>query len=263
MKKILTVLSPMDSPWRAMRISTQVAKNHSAEIHLVFLILPDEDVDYNYRFPNDLSIAEDFPDGKIISESNRQLIEDKINLFKQECNSSEMRLTFKKNISVDELLDQTAEADLLVADEGANFLSKILPNLHCPAFIAADDHLPQKVVLMFNNSDSSKLAIQKYAELLPEFKDLPTFLLSINPKDENENQQYLQTELAGKFSDISLKSLSGNVKEEIDHFLQELPGPVLAVMGAFGRSEFSMFFHESLAKKVMKESQVSLFIAHK
>ena len=162
MKKIVTALAPIDTPWPAMKISTRVAKNHSAEIHLVFLSSAGDDVDYNYPYPNDLSLAEDLPVGKLISESNQELIEDKLDLFKQECGSAGINLSFEKNISVEMLIKETDDADILVADEGANFLSDILPNLHCPAFIAGDDHLPEKVVLLFNNSDNSKFAIEKY-----------------------------------------------------------------------------------------------------
>ncbi len=151
---------------------------------------------------------------------------------------------------------------MLIADEGANFLSKILPHLHCPAFIAGDDHLPQKAVLMFNNSDSSKFAIEKYKQLLPEFKDLPTFLLSINPKDENEIKNYVQRNLNDTYTNISTTSLTGKVDKEMEHFLSELPGHIVVVMGAFGRSEISRFFHESLANTIIKDKTVSLFIAH-
>lgn len=263
MKKIVAALAPIDPPWSAMRISIQLARNHSAEIHLVFLILPGEDVDYAYPYPNDLPITEDFPDGEIISESNQELIKDKVNLFKQECASAGIKLSFERNISVEQLVKETAGADLLVADKGADFLSKILSHVHCPAFIVTDDHLPEKVVLMFNNSDSSKFAIEKYSDLFPEFKNLPSFLLSINPKHESEIQNYLQKNLSSTFTNISIRSLSGKVEIQMDHFLSELPGHILVVLGAFGRSEISRFFHESLADTVLRNKTVSLFIAHK
>ena len=103
----------------------------------------------------------------------------------------------------------------------------------------------------------------KNTALLPEFKDIPTLLLSINPKDEVENKKYLQQNLNDLFNDISIKSLTGKVEKEMERFLSELPGNILVVMGAFGRSEISRFFHESLANIVMKDRRVSLFIAHK
>ncbi len=263
MKKIVTALAPIDTPWPAMRISIQFARNHSVEIHLVFLTLPDADLDYMYPYPNDLPLSEDFSDGKMISESNQELIKDKLNLFKQECESAAINLSFERNISVEKLIKESTNADLLIADGGANFLSKILPHLHCPAFIAGDDHIPEKVVLMFNDSDSSKFAIEKYGQLLPEFKDLPTFLLSINPKDENEIQNYVQKNLNDTYTNISTKSLTGKVEKEMENFLSELTGHILVVIGAFGRSEISRFFHESLANIVMRDKKVSLFIAHK
>ncbi len=116
MKKILAALDPMNTPWPVITFATHFAKNNGASVHLVFLTLP-EDVDYNYPFPNDLSAAEDFTNRKNISDSNAQLIEDKIQLFKQECESSQISFSFEKNISVEELIKKTGDADILIADE--------------------------------------------------------------------------------------------------------------------------------------------------
>ena len=261
MKKIVAALDPMDNPWPVITFATHFAKNDGASVHLVFLTLPEE-VDYNYPYPNDLSAAEDFTTRQNISDSNAQLIEDNIQLFKQECESSKTRFSSEKNISIEELIKKTEDADLLVADEGTGFLKKVLPHIHCPALIAGEDHLPEKVVLMFNNSDNSKFAIESYISLLPQFQKLPTFLLSINPDDEKENENYLNN-LKSSFTDISLKSLYGNVEKQMEDFLSGLSGHILVIMGAYGRSEISRFFHKSRANSVMKEKNISLFIAHK
>ena len=262
MKKIITALDPIDSPWPVIRFATHFAKNYSASIHLVFLVLPQADLDYSYPFPNDLSIAEEIPDQKKISESNDQLIEDSTSLFRQECESSGINFSFNKKVSAEELIKKTADADILIADKGANFLQKVLPHLHCPAIVANEDNLPEQAVLMFNNSTSSKFAIDSYISLLPEFKNLATYLLSINPDEEKENESYLP-KLKSSFTDISYKSLHGNEEQKTSDFLSGLSGRVLVVMGAFGRSGISRFFHKSLANSVVKEDNVSLFIAHK
>ncbi|MGN6247429.1 MAG: hypothetical protein ACTHNG_03685 [Ginsengibacter sp.] len=262
MKKIITVLRPIDSPWPAMRISTFIAKKNSAAIHLVFLSTSSEDVDYNYPFPNDLSTVDDFTGDQQISESNQGLIEDKLELFKQECQSGGIDLSFEKNISIEEFCSKTEDADLLVANETADFLPDVLHDIQCPAFLAAFDHLPERSVLMFNNSENSKLAIESFSALLNVFTNLPSILLSINPKEETAVEDYAN-QLQGRFPDISTKFLQGKVKKEMEHFLSELPGHILVVMGAFDRSEISEFFHESLAKTVIRDKKYSLFIAHK
>lgn len=261
MKKIVAVLDPIDNPWPVITFSTHLAKNDEASVRLVFLTLSEE-VDYNYPYPNDLSTAEDFTTRKNISDSNAQLIDDNTHLFKQECERAQIIFIAEKNISSEELINKTEEADILVADEGTGFLKKVLPHIHCPALIAGEDHLPEKVVLMFNKSDNSKLAIESYISLLPQFQKLPTFLLSINPDDEKENENYLN-KLESSFEDISLRSLYGKVENQMEGFLSGLSGHILVIMGAFGRSEISGFFHKSRAKSVMKIKNVSLFIAHK
>ena len=220
MKNILVALDPINTPWPVITFATHFAKNNGASVHLVFLSLP-EDVNYNYPFPNDLSAAEDFTNKKNISDSNAQLTEDKIQLFKQECESSQISFSFEKNISVEELIKKTGNADILITDAEADFLPKVLPHLHCPALIAGEDHLPQKAVLLFNNSNNSKWAIESYSSLLPQFQNLPTYLLSINPDNEKENVNYLNN-LKSSFADISLKSLHGNVENQIADFLNDL-----------------------------------------
>lgn len=261
MKKIVAALDPMDNPWPVITFATHFAKNDGASLHLVFLTLP-EDVDYNYPFPNDLSAAEDFSDRQNITDSNAQLIEDNIRLFKQECESSQIIFISEKNISVEELIKKTEDADILVADEGTGFLKKVLSHIHCPALIAGEDHLPEKVVLMFNNSDNSKFAIESYLSLLTQFQNLPTYLFSINPDDEKENENYLNN-LKSSFADISLNVLHGNEEKQMENFMSGMSGNILVIMGAFGRNEISRFFHKSLANSVMKEKRISLFVAHK
>ena len=180
----------------------------------------------------------------------------------QECQSGGIDLSFEKNISIEELCKQTSDADLLVADESSDFLPDILHDIQCPAFLAAFDHLPERTVLMFNNAENSRFVIESFSNLLTGLTNLPTILLSINPKEEKPVNDYAN-QLKTKFPEVSIKYLNGKVKKEMEHFLSELPGHVLVVMGGFDRSEISEFFHESLAKTVIRDKKYSVFIAHK
>ncbi|MGN6342827.1 MAG: hypothetical protein ACTHML_17770 [Ginsengibacter sp.] len=118
---------------------------------------------------------------------------------------------------------------------------------------------------MSDNSFSAKIAIEAYISLLPEYLRLTTSFVSINPQqeDEKEMKTYFKEKLQSHFPDLTFQKLEGKVKNEFENFLDQIAVPVLIVMGAFGRSSLSEFFHPGLAKTALKEKGVSLFIAHK
>lgn len=265
MKKILTAFYATDNPWHVINFATSYAKEHSSVINAVFLSTNQEGINADYPFPNDLSITQEQNTLESIIENNNKLIDQNIKLFKEECELAGISFKADKNISIQELIDNTDDVDLIAIDSHSDFLNKILPHIHCPAFLASAYELPQKVILMYNNSPSSKSSIEMYISLLPQFKSLPTYLLSINPEkaDENEMKIYSKEKLQSHFSDLTLKLLYGNKEHEMDVFFSEIPGRLLAVMGAFGRSALSRFFHQSFANTVLDKSGVSLFISHK
>lgn len=265
MKKILTAFNAINTPWHVITFVTKFAKQHSSSVHAIFLNTKKEAVNSEYPFPNDLFVTEKNLTDESIAYSNNKVTDDNIKIFKDECDVAGITFSSDKNVSIQQLIDQTANAGLLIVDSKSDFLENLLPHIHCPTLLASASELPQKVVLMYDESPSAKLAIEMYASLLSEFRDLPTFLLSINAekKDNTENELYFKEKLQPNFTNLSFKNLHGNVEHETENFIAELPGHVLVVMGAFGRSALSRFFHQSLANKILDKPSVSLFMAHK
>ena len=224
----------------------------------------DESGNLNYSFPNDLSITQDFSGTENISQINSQLIEDNIKIFKKECEHNGVTFRIQKNITIKQLIDETMDSNLIIADSESNFIERILPKIHCPSFLTSTTELPQKVALMYDNNLSSKLAIETYISLFPDLANLPTWLFFINPDEEDkmEMQLYFKEKLQPRFSNLMLQIATGNTKNEFKNFLDQLSAPALAVMGAFGRSAFSNFFKPSLARTALKEKNISLFVAH-
>lgn len=261
MKKIICALDPIDSPWPVIAFATHFAKNNVASVSLLFLTLPGADTDYSYSFPNDLSSAENIPGERSIAESNDQLTEDNMRVFKEELEPVVKTFSSGKITAVDDLIERTTGSEMLIANKGANFLSETLPNLTCPVLIAGEDHLPEKVVLLFNQSDGSKIAIEKYIALLHEYLHLPTILLAVNGHEE-ENEVYF-TRLKSSFEEISIKSLEGDEEKKIKSFLSGLSGHILVVLDGVARSGISRLFHESLIDSLLKETNISVFFAAK
>lgn len=265
MKKILAAFYPPVTPVHITTFVVRFAKQNSASIHAVYLSESKELINSDYPFPNDLSMTEDVSRQENISEENSKLIEDYIKVFKKECALNGISCSIEKNISVEQLIEKTAGSDLLITDSEINFPEEVLSKIHCPAFITSTNEPPQEVILMSDNSVSSKIAIEAYMSLLPQFRLLTSYFVSINPKQEEEKEMkiYFKEKLQAHFPDLIFQKLNGKVKAEFKNFIDDLSVPVLIVMGAFGRGSLSEFFHPSLAKTAWKRKEVSLFIAHK
>ena len=264
MKKILIAFSLDVAPWHVITFAIKFAKQNSAAIHAVYLSKKRDRINSDYPFPNDLSMAEDLSKEKDIFDENNQLIDDNLKAFKNECELNGVNFSTEKNISIKKLIYETADFDLLIGDVNVDFIEKVLTNIQCPALITSTDKMPQTIALMYDNGPSSKLAIETYISLFPEFSNLPTKLLSINPnqEDEFEMQRYFQEKLQPHFSNLMLQIEKGNKKRKLENFLDQVAGEVLVVMGGFERSAVSDFFNPSFAKPVLKRKDISLFIAH-
>ncbi len=264
MKKIIVAFTLLDTPWSVLAFATKFATLHSAHIHAIFLRSGKEKTNSQYPFPNDLSITEEYS-GKNISTSDKEIIENNIKILKDECNSVGIHFTADKDVSISQLIENTWDADLLIVDSKFRLLENVLPHIHCPAFLVSNGEIPQASVLMYNASVSSQFAVERYISLLPEFKNLPTYMLSVNSEKSNStaNEKYFEEKLQPHFKDPALKILHGNAANEMKNFIDGLPGHIIVVMGAFGRSAVSMFFHQSLANSFLDKNKVSLFIAHK
>jgi nucleotide-binding universal stress UspA family protein len=112
---------------------------------------------------------------------------------------------------------------------------------------------------------SSRNAIEKFAALFPRLTTLPAQLVSINLKEEEQlaNEQYINHKLMDVYTKLTKYSLHGNIEKELLKFLGEESERIMVVMGAFGRSDVSRFFRDSLAKVILEKTRLSLFIVHK
>jgi nucleotide-binding universal stress UspA family protein len=77
-----------------------------------------------------------------------------------------------------------------------------------------------------------------------------------------EHKEFINQVLPDYFSNYTLELLEGNVKKEIDNFVQQYPENTVVVLGAFGRTALSRLFHPSLAKEILNETKATVFIAH-
>ena len=264
MKKILVVFNGINAPWHILRFATSIAKTKDALVQGIFLM----DHEVKDPFPNDLALTETDVTRGTVSEEDAILESHNITMFENICKASGVVCQIEKKALLEELIEQSSQADLVVVDTTPDFqeysLHDILKDAHCPVcLVSINTPVVEKIILLYNGSASSKFAIERFNDLFPEWLHLPTTLLSINPPEKFENDDFLNNWLPGHFTQLDIVRLHGNEKKELVNFLNKDPNNVLVVMGAFGRNIISRFFHHSLSNVILDETKVSLFTTHK
>lgn len=264
MKRILIPFTVMHTPLNALAFAAKISKEQSVPIHGIFLKEAPESIGFRYPFPNDFPLTEEKLSSENIAAENSRIMDDKIKLFKDECEAEGIAYKIEKDISINQFIDETSDADLMVTDTRAVFLEDVLPHSNCPAYIVSESELPGKIVLLYDGSDSSRHAVKMYTSFYPEWLSLPTSVVSINlsEKEQKEIESFIKKGLQPQLKNFRIQSLHGNKEKELIAFLEQQDNGTLVVMGAFGRSAISRFFHESLANAVIENTRCSLFIAH-
>jgi nucleotide-binding universal stress UspA family protein len=215
--------------------------------------------------------ASEFVVSEDMDQDNRDLTKANIRVFKDSCLDAGISFSVDADmeISVEELIDHSAFSDLILCDSkeqlGTISLRELLTDTHCPVLLVPENpDLPQRTVLCYDESFSSIYAIKMYSYLFPEWKDLPSHVLTINPKGDNglKYDDYLSDWLPRHFSNLQQQAPQGNLQRELVGFIRKGEQPTLVVMGAYGRNAISRLFHQSLANIVIEETNALLFIMH-
>jgi hypothetical protein len=264
MKKIIIVFNGINAPWHILRFATNIAKINGALAQGIFLM----DHEIKDPFPNDLALTETHVNRESLSEEDAILESHNITMFENICKTSGVDCQVEKNVSLEELIEQSRQADLIITDTTPDLqeysLNDILKDAHCPVcLVSIITPVVEKIILLYNGSASSKFAIERFCDLFPGWTHLPTTLLSINQPEKIENDEYSAGWLPKHFTQLDNINLHGNEKRELVNFLNKDANNVLVVMGAFGRSVISRFFHHSLSNVILGETKVSLFTTHK
>lgn len=271
MKKILLVVNGNNYSTELADFAIKIARRGNDLLHAVF-VSPVAHQMVHYPFPSDLPLAAAEVVGtEDMRNSYRELIKANMKLFKDSCVNKNISYLIDPDIdiTIDELIDHSAFSDLIICSAkeefGAYSFRDLLSDTHCPVMLVPDEaNMPQTAILCYDESFSSIYAIKMYSYLFPEWKDLPTFVLSINPKGDNGNKfdDYLSDWIPQHFPNLQRHALEGNLQRELLSFIRQDDKHSIVVMGAFGRNAISRLFHRSLANVVLEDTSASLFIIH-
>jgi nucleotide-binding universal stress UspA family protein len=271
MKKIRLVYNGETYSKHLTEFGIKISSQTDALLHAVF-ISPFVQQINQYPFPGELP----FTGGGLltteeIQREHKELVQLNMDLFISTCEEANIdyKIDDDTGLTIDELVDHSAFADLILLDARESFGSysfrDVLTDAHCPVLLVSENAtVPQKAILCYDENFSSIYAIKMYSYLFPEWKDIPTYLLSINPKGDNGNRYngYMDDWLQERFSNLKKVELEGNLQRELAGYIQRDDHDCIVVMGAFGGNAMARIFHRSLANVVLEETSASIFIIH-
>lgn len=276
MKKILVVFDGLKYSDSAVAYAIDIAKDSNALLVGVFLHdMSYLSISYTYRWGSPYTNAWEStykPD-----PADEEKIKANTSIFASKCEQAgvKFKMHIDRGVPVEELLQESAFADLLIMDARLAFSNvaedemaaqfiEMLSEVQCPVLIVPS--VFEKInnaILTYDGSASSTYAIKMYSYLFPEWKNYPTRMVSVNAEHpEMEQKHHILDLLNERFMDFHTDVLIGSAKQTLLTYLKTITNNTVVVMGAYGRPALSMLFRKSMANAVIREVMVPVFIAH-
>lgn len=200
-----------------------------------------------------------------------------IKVFRQCCEErgAEAHIHRDRGIPLDELVEESRFADLLVVDPetsfekrkaGASgkFVKDVLQEAECPVILAPYSfHSVDEIVFAYNGSASSVFAIKQFTYLFPQWRDKQVTIIDVKEENDNaiEHQYKMKEWLKAHYTNVELKVLTGDPSDQLFGQLIDKKNAIV-VIGAYGRSMLSNFFQRSHAHLIVKTVNLPIFITH-
>ena len=275
-KKIIAAFDGTKYSEGAVKYAVEIAKATNSLLVGVFI----QDMRYlnlTYAYAWDQPFV-DFATIEKTQAEEKEKVSLNISLFKRACEDSGVnhKVHLDKGVPVQELLNESTFADLLILDSHTTFFSfeekgpspflrDLLTDSNCPVLILPHNYSPiEKTVLCYDGSPSSVYAIRMYSYLFTELTGLKTTVVTVNEKSTNHVKEgwNFKDLVHTHFSNSDYVVLSGDAEKELIDYLKLNGQNSLVVMGAYGRNALSRLFHQSLSNKVIQELHVPVFITH-
>lgn len=200
-----------------------------------------------------------------------------IRLFDGACDRRVVRSAIHRDSRdpLEEIVRESRFADLMVVDpeisfDGgprrvpSEFVESLLGKAECPVVLSPSsfDGI-EEIVLAYDGSASSVFAIKQFSYLLPELSDKRVIVTQVHKKQDwsvKERKQIGEL-LQPHFSAVGFHTLVGDPDEALFEFLLKKKNAFL-VMGSYGRTAISRYFHRSTSSLLARVLNLPIFIAH-
>jgi len=182
-----------------------------------------------------------------------------------------------KNIAIQDLKHESIYSDLLIIDtketlthyaerQPTRFIRDLLCDAQCPVLLVPQKFkIVEKIILLFDGEPSAVHAIKMFSYLLPQFSQIETEVLSVNPVNSTlhmPDNKLMKEFIKRHYPKAKYKVLKGLAEDEIVKYLKQQQAHTLVVLGAYRRGAISRLFRESMADILMQKVKLPLFVAH-
>ncbi len=249
--------------------------NKLSPVFLAGIFLPGIEYANMFFFPSAFAAPVYIPKLKRLE---KDALEHNVIKFSERCKKSHLAFKVHKDISdtesaISQLTIETRYADLMILGtevfytQGSagpvEYLKKALRNTECPVILVPEDfNFPSHVILAYDGSASSVYAIKQFANLFPEFCNLPATLIYAGDDEDDIPQKELIGELIARhFKNIAMNKVSERYQKKVNELLSAYPSPLL-VAGSFQSPGIASIFKSSFVIDVIKQHKAPIFIAH-
>ena len=201
-----------------------------------------------------------------------------IHLFEERCQEEGLEYRIHndaENLPLASLIQESRFADLILlsresffsninSEQPNEYMQELLKKSECPVLLVPEEYkTPDRIILLYDGEASSVFALKQFSYLFPELTSLPTTLMKVSrkPEDELPNRESIAELAARHFSDLTLYDMTMENKAQLTNWLTEEESGWV-VMGAYGRSLFSTLFKKSFADELINSVRLPLFITH-
>lgn len=278
MKKFLAVFDGYHFSSSTLRFAIQLATEAKAQLVGVFL---DEASYRSFNIAQVLTTDKD-ADTRIrnLEERDQKRRDEAVRQFQAVCGKAAVSYIVHRDrgVAVQELIQETMFADLLIIDKGENFSRKrqkpptafvrhLLSALQCPALLVPSGYKKiDHITLLYDGEPSSTYALRQFSYLMGNMNGVNVEMLTVKPTSAAgtrlPHNKLIREWMKKHFPKAIFTVLKGDAELKVVKHLKGRAANDLVVLGAYRRSEVSRWFRASMADILMKELDTPLFIAH-
>jgi len=266
-KDLIATSKALYTQWNKNLYVGLLVKDLSYNVNLSTYVEKSVMADYNPSAEDELLSEED--------QHKAEVLGNFINDIKPSGLNYEIYNDFK--LSTHEVFKQTTYADLLVLSYHIFFqknnrfdnslLYQILKGSRCPVLIIPKGmRTIDNIIFAYDGKEPSVFALKSFSSLFSDaVKDKVVSILTVTPSLEEEikNEKFLLDLAKHYYNNVGVQLMEGsNISTEIMAFADTVENP-LVIMGAYGRSSVSNLIIPSVARGIIEERRLPLFIAHR
>jgi hypothetical protein len=254
-----------------------LSKSEGAYLTGVFL----DDKTYTSYKVYDLILEDGVSEQKIKRLNHEDQLARKIasTSFEDSCQKAGLNFSIHhdEHIAIQELLNETIYADLLIINNNENFvhheekypsrfIKDVLSNTQCPILLTPEKYYDiKKIVFLFDGEANSVYALKMFNYLFPSFRNLPIEVLlvkTLGSDDHFPHNRLVKEFIRRHYENVTYTVLKGIPEVEIIDHLQKEKLKFVSILGAYRRTMLSKWFKSSIAEALFKNFDMPVFIAH-